>query len=275
MENIISNNENWSILTNKEKRKEYKNLAESRLGETKVNKQGEIMFIVKYNKASDIVIQFKTTGELITCNYGEFKSGKIKSHFIPSVYGVGITGLERAKEGNLPIKSYAVWNDMLSRCYSIKRQERQPTYIGCSVCDEWLYYSNFKKFYDEKFYIVEGFRTELDKDILIKGNKVYSPKTCVFVPSNINNLFTSRKKFRGEYQIGVHLDKRTNKYSSYCNTADIPQKYLGAFLTPLEAFEAYRKCKEQVIKDIANKYKMQIPNNLYNAMINYIVEIND
>lgn len=93
------------------------------------------------------------------------------------VWGVGINDCEiRSKE-----KVVIVWRDMLQRCYDSNFVENNHTYTGCSVCDEWLYLSNFKKWFEENY--VEGY--QLDKDILVKGNKVYSPETCCFVPREI------------------------------------------------------------------------------------------
>ena len=79
---------------------------------------------------------------------------------------------------------YRVWKGMLERCYSIKYQESQPTYIGCSVTDEWLTFSAFKNWMEKQNF--EGM--QLDKDLLIEGNKVYSPETCVFVSGMVNNF---------------------------------------------------------------------------------------
>ena len=88
------------------------------------------------------------------------------------------------------IKSYSVWHSMLQRCYDDKYHIKHPTYEGCTVCDEWLYFSNFKKWFDENY--IEG--TQLDKDIFSK-NKVYSPETCCFVPREINVLMSQIERF--------------------------------------------------------------------------------
>ena len=118
----------------------------------------------------------------------------------------------------------------------------------------------------------------LDKDILFKGNKIYSPDTCVFVPNRINNLFTKRQNDRGEYPIGVYYHK--SKFNPQCSIyADFNKKYkqkhLGTFDTPEEAFHKYKKFKEQYIKEVAEEYKDLIPTKLYEAMCKYVVEIND
>ena len=115
----------------------------------------------------------------------------------------------------------------------------------------------------------------LDKDILIKGNKLYSPNTCVFVPNDINTLFIKRDKYRGKFPIGVCLDKNKNKYVSNCSNENGENHFIGIFSTPDDAFKAYKDYKESVIKNVAIKYKNQIPYKLYEAMIQYVVEEND
>ena len=102
---------------------------------------------------------------------------------------------------------------MFRRCYNKEWQEKEPTYKGCKVCYEWIYFSNFKKWYKDNFYKIEDEQMELDKDILNKGNKIYSPKNCIFVPKIINCLFTKSNKIRGDLPIGVKLGKN-NKYVS-------------------------------------------------------------
>ena len=101
------------------------------------------------------------------------------------VYGVGVDDLGGVifTKSKTP-KFYSVWRHMLYRCYSLEYQSRFATYVGCTVCEEWKYLSNFKKWFDENY--IEGF--DLDKDILVKGNKIYSPDTSVFVPKHINYL---------------------------------------------------------------------------------------
>ena len=252
---------------------------ETRFGETRMMNCGEIAFIVNYACSNDITVQFKTTGELVKTKYSNFKNGSVKSHFTPSVYGVGIIGNEKTiDENGKTIKSYSVWNSMLKRCYSGKEQKKYPTYKGCCVCEEWLNYSNFKKWYDENYYEIENQTMNLDKDILVKNNKIYSPNTCVFVPQNINNLFTKSNKSRGKYPIGVIFNKYVNKYQAHCNTfynGKRQCKYLGSYNNIEEAFNAYKEFKEANIKQVADEYKDKIPNKLYEAMYNYKVKITD
>lgn len=162
------------------------------------------------------------------------------------------------------------WYNMLSRCYCKKCHKNQPTYKDCIVCDEWLLFSNFKRWFDENY--IEGY--DLDKDIIIKGNKVYSPETCCFVPHEINNLLCKNKNRRGRYPIGVCLVN--NKYKAGLNFNGRTLG-LGYFTTLEKAFESYKAAKEKLIKSLAKTY---FENNIinektYNALLRYEVEITD
>ena len=119
----------------------------------------------------------------------------------------------------------------------------------------------------------------LDKDILVKHNKIYSSETCVFVPHAINSLFVKRDKVRGESVIGTSPTKN-GKYQVHCNlinpeTGKSKCEYLGICETQEKAFEIYKYYKEKNIKEFADYYKEQIPDKLYQALYDYEVEITD
>ena len=279
MENINVNVNENKAKENREKRKSFARVSNKRLGETVMQKCGEIAYIVEYVSSKDITVQFKTTGELVKTQYSNFVRGLVKSHFTATVFGVGITGTEPIVDENGELlSSYVCWKSMLQRCYSAKFQEKHQTYKGCRVCDEWVYYPNFKKWYDENYYNINNKTSQLDKDILVKNNKVYSPETCIFVPNFINTLFIKRQKYRGELPIGVYFNKRDKKYQaqlSMFKDGEKVRKNLGYFDTADEAFKTYKKAKEDYIKEIADNYKDEIPVKLYESMYAYEVNIND
>lgn len=118
----------------------------------------------------------------------------------------------------------------------------------------------------------------LDKDILVKHNKIYSPNTCIYVPQTINNLFTKKDNARGDSLIGIYPFQ--GKYVAQCHlinpkTGKSKQEYLGRYDTQEKGFEIYKYYKEKNIKEIADYYKEQIPNKLYQALYAYEVEIDD
>jgi len=246
-----------------------------RTGETKKNKVGNLMKIINYKNATNMDVLFLDTGYISKNKaYKEFKNGNIKDLYNKNIFGVGFIGEGTYKTDN---KMNNTWWHMLQRCYDKTTQEKQPTYIGCTVCEEWHNYQNFANWYDENYYEVDNQKMEIDKDILIKGNKVYSPETCVFVPKKINILFTKRSLSRGEFPIGVQLHSLNckNKYGASCSNGTGKGVYLGLYLTPELAFEAYKIYKENLIRTLAEKYYGLIPEKLYNALMQYKVEITD
>lgn len=252
-----------------------------RINEEKYNNQGCLMKIVEYNKANDIIVEFQDKFKArVHTSYQCFKNGNVKNPYYQSVYGVGMVGYKYPMCVNgIITREYKTWNHMLERCFCTKTKERHPEYKDITCCDEWLL---FEKFYEwlhsQKNYErwLNGNKWNLDKDILAKGNKVYSPETCCLVPNNINVLFTNRKNYRGDLPIGV---KRNSKgFMARCmNPLYNKREYIGTYQTPEEAFYAYKQYKEELIKQIAQiEYnKGNITKECYNAMMNYEIEITD
>lgn len=107
---------------------------------------------------------------------------------------------------------YKTWTNMINRCYSTKFQERQPTYIGCTVSKEWLTFSNFRSWMEKQDFA----NKQLDKDLLFEGNKIYSPETCVFVSGMVNSFANDQGAARGDCLVGVCWRKGMSKYKSQC-----------------------------------------------------------
>lgn len=251
------------------------NIISNKIKETKYNNQGLKMWIIEYRGYNDIDIEFEDGFKVYNRTYNDFKNGTVKSKYFPELYGIGYMGDENSKDENgKTFRSYSVWVNMMTRCYNDKYKEVRPTYKDVTMCEEWHNYSNFKKWYDENYYEVEGERTEIEKDILIKGNKLYSPSTCVFIPQTLNSLFTKRNSKRGVLPIGVTKRKGCSKYTA-TYSINGKNKTLSGFDTPEEAFYAYKKKKEELIKQIADEYKDKIPKKLYDAMYKWEVEIDD
>lgn len=184
------------------------------------------------------------------------------------VYGVGINDKKypSVKDGKL-IKEYDLWKSMLRRVFKNK------SYLGCSVSENFKSYSYFYKWCQEQI----GFKNndwQLDKDLLRKGNKIYSEDSCFFVPKEINMFIVKNNKLRGEYPIGVSFDKRKGLLVA---SISINQKnmFIGYFDDVNSAFIAYKNKKEDLAKVIAEKYKDVIDPAVYLALLNYCVEITD
>ena len=179
------------------------------------------------------------------------------------VFGVGVNDLpyrtqvfeEVTKNGGKRIqwsiflcKYYAVWKSMLKRCYSKKFLESNPTYIGTSVCSEWLSATAFKKWMEQQ----DWHGKCLDKDIIAPRSRLYSPDKCAFVLEATNSFVIACDASRGDFPIGVSLFKPTGKYQARCeNLFTGKQEHLGLFSTPEEAHEAWRKRKHDLAQLVA------------------------
>ena len=246
-----------------------------RTGEENINNFGSKMIIIKYKNTNDINVLFPEYNWIAYgVKYIQFKKGGIKCPYEPRLYYVGYIGEGKYKgevDGKLT-NEYKTWAGMLKRCYCEQQIKKDKVYVNCVVCEEWHNFQNFAEWFENNYYEIENEEMNLDKDILIKGNKIYSPNTCIFVPRTINSIFTKNNKARGELPIGV--DIKNNKFRSRCRTI-YKEVYLGMFNTAEEAFNAYKTFKENYIKQVANEYKDKIPYKLYNAMYSYKVNIND
>ena len=250
----------------------------SRVGEENTNNFGSKMIITKYKNSLNVDVYFPEYKWIAkNVRYDNFKRGYIKCPYEPRTYGVGHLGEGpyNTKENGKKTKAYDTWHDMLRRCYDTKSHEKRPTYIGCEVYEKWLNFQTFAEWYEKNYYEIPDQIMNLDKDILIKNNKIYSPDTCVFVPQNINKLFIKCNAIRGDLPIGVVYNKHVKKYEARCRIKGLKTKHLGYYDTSEEAFLAYKNFKENYIKQIANEYIELIPQSLYNAMINYEVEEDD
>ena len=229
--------------------------------------------ILKYNDKTNVEIQFLNTGYETVAQLGHIRNGKVKDQYSPSVYGIGIVGTKYLiSEGGVLTKEYTLWKSMLKRCYSDVYKKKNQTYIGCEVSNKFKSYEYFYEWCHKQI----GFGNQdwhLDKDLLIKGNKVYSESTCVFIPREINSLLTKRTASRGEYLIGVSWHKKDKAFVAQVNKGKGKQEYLGYFNTEVEAFNAYKQTKESFVKEQATKWKGQIDPRAYNALMNYQVEI--
>ena len=231
--------------------------------------------ILKYNNNRNVEIQFLNTGYETVVRLGSIRSGYVKDPYVPSVYGVGITGTKYpSKINGVKTKEYTLWCSMLRRCYSEKYQKKQPTYEGCEVSDN---FKSFEYFYEWCINQI-GFDNEgwhLDKDLLNKGNKVYSESTCVFIPSEINSLLVKREASRGEHFIGVCWNKTSKVFMAQVSKGKGKSERLGLFNTEIEAFNAYKQAKETFVKEQAEKWKDKIDIRAYNALMNYTVNLTD
>lgn len=174
------------------------------------------------------------------------------------VYGVGVNDADynvvtlNDYGKSVVCPYYDRWHSMLRRCYGKKELIRNPSYKGSSVCSEWLTFSNFRKWMETQDW--EG--KHLDKDLLVKGNRVYCPECCVFVSKLTNTFILDSLRKRGEYLIGVFWHKRDEVFVAQCNNTfaenRFHKRFLGYFDTELEAHLAWKAKKHEYACQLAD-----------------------
>jgi hypothetical protein len=263
--NICSSNLTKGLIKNP-------NYYKTKLINIKFKCNNEIVTIIEYNNAHDITIQFEDGTIINNIQLSNLKTGNVKNKnplklsnsIIKNLYNIGYLGIGKYNSINNPYYSYYL--RMFHRCYNINMQQnfKHETYADCFIDEKWHNFQNFCEWCETNY--IEGF--QLDKDILIKGNKKYGPDTCCFVPNEINMLFNTQNSSRGNLLIGAY--KSGDKFTSY-----LGRTYLGSFFTENQAFQAYKSAKEKHMKEIANIWKDKIKLNIYDTIYNYNVEIND
>lgn len=239
------------------------------------------MRIIKYVDASNITIEFQDDHkEMVNTNYDNFSKGKVKNQYYPSVFNVGMIGVKYpSKENGKMTKEYTTWRNMLMRCFDKSYKTTHPAYKNVTCCNEWLLFENFYEWLHsqenfDKWY--NGKRWCLDKDIIVKGNKIYSPETCCLVSMDVNLLFVKRQTDKSNLPVGVARNGKG--YIARCDNPIIGKtERLGTYRTIEDAFNIYKNYKEKLIKEIAKiEYsKGNIIELCYKSMISYIIEIND
>lgn len=256
------------------------NLKNERIGLEKINNQGCLMKIIDYENKRNIMVEFyepkRTT---VQTQYANFDRGTIKNPYYPDVFGVGCLGQKYpATINKKATKEYSAWKRMIERCYDSNCKKRHPTYKEVSCCAEWLCYENFYEWIIKQDNYKEWLENErwcLDKDILVKGNKIYSPETCCLVPTYINVLLIHPNKESSSLPIGVYYKKDHDKFGVSCSSKE--EKVNEYFNNPIDAFYAYKRTKEKYIQKMAkHSYsKGEITKKCYEALMSYQVEITD
>lgn len=222
------------------------------------NKSGHKFKVIEFVNALKVKVEFKS-GYIEWFHAANIRKGSITDKLSPSVHGVGINDsgydvnpIINGKRVLCPI--YQKWSSMIARCYS--EAGNKPTYKNVTVCDEWLLFSNFKKWIETQDYIGK----DLDKDVVNPSNKVYSPDNCVLISHHVNSLLLDCGAARGKLPIGV--TKNWNKYEAKCSINAKKSVYLGLHDTPEKAHAAYVDYKSQLLRDEAEKHPKKIRNGL-------------
>ena len=233
--------------------------------------------VVEYTNNESVKVRFIETGYEKDVWLKNVKTGNIRDCTAQTLYGVGVLGETNLKTRGKDAKEYILWKNMLKRCYDYNSKNDFPSYTSATTTESFKYFVKFISWCNQQvgfnFKDDKGKPFHLDKDILVKGNKLYSEDTCCFVPAEINSLFTKADRKRGTFPIGVSFNKSKGRFEAYCCSST--SRYLGSYDTAEEAFYVYKKAKESQIKLLANRWKDQIDPRVYEALMNYQVEITD
>ena len=239
------------------------------------NSSGKLV-VLKYLNSDRVEIKFLNTGWKTVARKQNIELGSVKDKYKPDVFGIGVVGSKYpTKTNGKHLPEYILWRNMITRCFDTESLSKRPTYEGCTLSENFKSYEYFYEWCQSKIGFKEhGFA--LDKDLLVKGNKVYSEDTCVFIPTEINTVLNKKAASRGKLPIGVSYHKATGKFRAYVSQGrGLPIKHLGLFETEIEAFQSYKVAKEDYLKELADKWKDQIDSRVYQALKNYTVEITD
>lgn len=247
------------------------------IGEMSTNTEGYPAEIVGFVSASPSIfkVRFKDKFQAeVNIGAGNFKDGHFANPYHRSVAGVGYFGIGKfiAKLNGKHTTEYVDWNSMLKRCYI--SAESKLSYKDKDVCEEWHNFQHFAEWATKQInFGKEGW--DLEKDLLVKNNKVYSPDTCVYLPREINS-FVKRKR-GNDLPLGVDVAYKYNgtPYFRVQSREDGKNICLGGYTTAEEAFSVYKKHKEGLAVKLAEKWKSEIPDIAYKALLNYTVEITD
>jgi hypothetical protein len=229
--------------------------------------------VVEYNRADSVKVVFKKTGyELVTCAINLVNGEDFKDPYHPAKFGVGYCGTKYPCETK---RQYHLWSGMLQRCYASDYSIINYAYRDVFVEDFLHSYENFYEFVTS----LKGFHLgyEMDKDLLIKNNKLYSRESICFIPKIINTAIqggkTNIKKQQG-LPTGVFYRKDSGKYRAISGEYG-KLKHCGQYDNPIDAFNAYKQSKESYLKELAIQYKDTLDERAFSALMNFNVEITD
>lgn len=173
-----------------------------------------------------------------------------------SVLEIGYLG---CNDANVKSSSYRKWHNMLARCYNSKIHTYKPYYKPCTVIEEWQSYANFREWFRQNN--IEGRKLDLDKDMLIQGNKVYGSDTCALVTHYANTIFEDR---------GIKTNTTRNPHTGKFDTSMSvlgKRNVIGSFETEEAAQRGLLAYKKEFIMKYARKNRNKVPRKVYEAMM--------
>lgn len=244
-------------------------LLKDMVGRVYKTKGGTDCTIISYTNSKDLVVRFNDDfGYIKRANLHQLRKGSVRNPFDKTVFGIGFLGVGKYNptESKKATVAYEHWRSMIIRCYSGDLQAVNPTYKGCSVCEEWYNFQNFAEWFYSQDFNDCGY--QLDKDILVEGNKLYSPNTCRLVPKTINCLLHSNVNSRGNYPQGVSPYNNTGMFRAILKEGEVTRA-LGVYDTQEEAYNSYRVAKEARVKSVALMWKDKIDEKVFDSLMSW------
>ena len=231
------------------------------------NNFGTDMKIIQELPKGKCIIEFQDEHKLHKeINNTNFSNGNVKNPYDKTLYGIGYIGVGKYKvSGNdkSPVSiAYKFWFSLMERCYSEKRRWKYSAYDDKYMSEKWYNFQDFGAWLDDNYYEIKGEVMQLDKDILVKGNKVYSPDTCLIVPQRINMLFVEKKN-KWNFPSGIRMSKSGKYIASY------NEVHLGTIDNLEQAIQIHDNAKRIHIRNIAEEYKGSISQKVYDALYNW------
>jgi len=239
--------------------KDWSNCLRERIGEILPTTMYGDVTVLEWKDSFNVKVVFNNTGTVAWHPAGNILRGKIMDYMAPIASSVGYIGYGDFSPKTHPV-AYAHWVHMIKRCHSTAYEHRN--YFDVSVTKEWLCFQNFAGWaVDQVGYGLKGW--QLDKDILVSGNREYSPSACCFVPARINSLIIrSDVKGRGPDKFGTFYFT-TRDYSGV--------KLSKSFKTRESGQQWYKVLKELAVKAVADEYKNVLDSRVYEALYSWQV----
>lgn len=257
------------------------------VGEVYRNKEGFQYEIVAYKNALEVTIKWLDCGTLQVCSAHDAHRGTLKYLNRPSVFGIGYLGYGRFVPGERRMEAWQErinpvlhrhWRHVLERTIAGRDIKR---YEDCQVVEEWYNFQNFCEWAIKQKNSTRkeenGRLWHLDKDMVSRGNRLYCPELCVFLPNEVNAFYTKKEIGNTGYP-GVNYIKPGSKnakegYIARCCIGE-ERKYLGYYYSPEQAFEKYRQCKEAAARELANKWEGEIDPRVIEYLATFKLDFN-
>lgn len=205
--------------------------------------------IIEYNSKQDIVVMFLNTGYIKSTQSSSILKGTVKDPYFKNIFDVGCVGETTTSLDGVVKTSYHTWRDMIRRCYDTFTILKNPAYVGVTVCEDWLCFSNYELWYDINY--IPNF--QIDKDLTIIGNRVYRPEACCFLPRRLNCIIGAKSYSGKVLPTGVSLHKRDGVFNAKCWDG-YRLVHLGDFSCANDAQEAYIVYKTNLVRSVADEY---------------------